>query len=168
CLQGHLPAWRARCFFQRHNNEALEEISMRHTTAWFFPDRERVLLIFHGAVPVSTDDASDVACIMPALESLDSAARSQEYYGKVLAQRLPRDSGPLYALRDKDLLPEQALSGGDFQAASSGVLGRPQMVNQRARATALKHDMLVRAEQAGQNPADYQLDATVPTPLESL
>jgi uncharacterized protein YjbI with pentapeptide repeats len=168
CLQGHLPAWRARCFFQRHNNEALEEISMRHTTAWFFPDRERVLLIFHGAAPVSTDDASDVACIMPALESLDGAARSQAYYSKVLAQRLPRDSGPLYALRDKDLLPEQALSGDDFQAASSGVLGRPQMVNQRARAAALKHDMLARAEQAGQNPADYQLDATVPTPLESL
>ncbi|NYT86491.1 DUF2169 family type VI secretion system accessory protein [Pollutimonas harenae] len=168
CLQGRLPALRARCFFQRHGAEDLEEISMRHTTAWFFPDRERVLLIFHGAVPLTTDDGSEIACIMPALESLDEEARSPEHYRKVLKQRLPRDTGALYALRDKDLLPENMLDNSDFQQASSGVLSRPQIVNQRQRAATLKQDMLARVESAGQNPADYQLDSDECTPLESM
>src|SRR5690606_5946597 len=109
CLHGRLPALRARCFFQRYGVEGLGEISMRHTTAWFFPDRERILLIFHGALPLTSDDGSEIACIMPALESLDTPARSQEHYRKVLQQRLPRDSGALYAFRDKDLLPENML-----------------------------------------------------------
>src|SRR3546814_3959754 len=113
---------------------------MRHTTAWFFPDRERVLLIFHGVLPLATDDGSEFASILPALESLDMEARSLEHYHKVLRQRLPCDSGALYAFRDKDLLPEQMLDNSDFQKASSGVLNRPQMVNQRQRAATLKQD----------------------------
>lgn len=168
CLQGRLPALRARCFAQRHGAEDLDEISMRHTTAWFFPDRERVLLIFHGVLPLATDDGSEFASILPALESLDMEARSLEHYHKVLRQRLPCDSGALYAFRDKDLLPEQMLDNSDFQKASSGVLNRPQMVNQRQRAATLKQDMLARVEEAGQNPADYQLDGDQFTPLESL
>src|SRR5690606_2391547 len=138
CLQGRLPALRARCFIQRHGADDLEEISMRHTTAWFFPDRERVLLIFHGALPLQTDDGSDIASIMPALESLDSEEHGIDHYRQVLRQRLPRDSGALHALRDKDLLPERMLDESGFQQAGSGILGRPQMVNQRQRAANLK------------------------------
>ncbi|MCC2596532.1 DUF2169 domain-containing protein [Pusillimonas sp. MFBS29] len=168
CLQGRLPAVRARCFVQRHGADDLEEIGMRHTTAWFFPDRERMLLIFHGALPLTTEDGSEIASIMPALESLDAHARSQEHYRQVLKQRLPRDSGALHAFRDKDLLPEQMLDNREFQQAGSGVMGRPQMVNQRQRAATLKQDMLERVRQAGQNPADYQLDDEQFEPLGSL
>src|SRR5690606_8769674 len=120
------------------------------------------------ALPLATDDGSEIASIMPALESLDTPARSQEHYRKVLQQRLPRDPGALYAFRDKDLLPESMLDNSDFGQASSGVMNRPQAVNQRQRAAALKQDMLARAEEAGQNPADYQLDDDQFTPLESL
>lgn len=168
CLKGQLPALRARCFFQRHGDEGLEEIGMRHTTAWFFPDQERVLLMFHGTAAVTADDASDVSVIMPALESAKEPGRSVDHYSKVLAQRLPRDTGALYALRDLDLLPAQMLRGSDLQAAGSSVMDRPQMVNQRRRAAELKEDMLARAQAAGQDPADYAMDDDAPAPLASL
>src|SRR5690606_7332252 len=108
-----------------------------------------------AAVAVTTDDASDVSVIMPALESANEPGRSLDHYRRVLAQRLPRDTGALYALRDLDLLPASLLRNSDLQSASSGVMKRPQMVNQRQRAATLKKDMLDRVQAAGQNPADY-------------
>src|SRR5690606_40560731 len=60
CMQGVLPDWRARCFVRRAATQALEAVPLALTTAWFFPDRERVLLIYQGVAPLAEDDGADV------------------------------------------------------------------------------------------------------------
>lgn len=115
-LRGRLPDWKARCFASRHaDGAALEEIGMTLSTAWFFPHRERVLLIWHGTLPVREDDAADVKLIMPALELADQP-RPLDHYVRVVEQRLDKEYGAVHALCDGDLAPEQVqgdwLDGG--------------------------------------------------------
>jgi uncharacterized protein YjbI with pentapeptide repeats len=165
CLSGCLPCWDAHCFIRRRNGESLEAIAMRHTTAWFFPGHECVLLIFHGSADTAEDDASDIDVIMPALE-ISGQGRGMPHYDSVLRQRLPLRSGPLHALRDRDLVPEQALRRNLPDA--DGIMSRPGVVNQRRRADQLKRDMLERARAAGHDPADYGFDEAVAPALNSL
>lgn len=163
-LEGELPGWRGRCFIRRHDEDALEEIALRHTTAWFFPDRERVLLIFQGAAPISTDDASDLEVIMPALDTLEFP-RDLAHYQRTLAQRLPREEGALYALRDKDLVPESAMRDlVDMDANFS----TPLVVNQRQRADNLRRDMMDRVKEAGQDPAQFDVQEDPVPSMRSL
>jgi uncharacterized protein YjbI with pentapeptide repeats len=101
--RGRLPDWRARCFISRQADGAvLEEIDLRLTTAWFFPDRERVVMIWHGAIAIQEDDAADIACIMPAVE-LPQDGRDVDHYRDVLRRRLDPRHGAIHALRDADL-----------------------------------------------------------------
>ncbi len=165
CLRGHLPPWVARCFVRRQDSETLEAVGMRHTTIWFFPEQECVLLVFHGSVETSEDDASDLNVIMPALE-VAGQARELSHYDAVLRQRLPLRSGPLYALRDRDLVPLQALRGD--VPDEDGLMSRPGVVNQRRRAEEQKRDMLAQAQAAGHDTADYGFDEAVAPALESL
>ncbi|MGO4742358.1 DUF2169 domain-containing protein [Serratia quinivorans] len=108
--RGQLPSWRTRCFInrQRGDKELFEEIAMRHTTVWFFPHREQMLLIYQGSARINEDDAADVLQLMPALETL-GAPRSPNHYRKVLRQRIEKEKGALFAFREKDLLPETAI-----------------------------------------------------------
>ncbi|HGM6995084.1 DUF2169 domain-containing protein [Serratia ureilytica] len=110
CQQGQLPTWIARCFINRlrHGEPEIEEIAMRHTTVWFFPHRQQMLLIYHGSVRIDEDDAADVLHLMPALE-LSGAARSANHYRKVLRQRSDTEKGGLFAFREKELVPESAI-----------------------------------------------------------
>ena len=39
--------------------ERFDEVPLRMQTLWFFPDAERAILIFHGSLPVTTDDGAD-------------------------------------------------------------------------------------------------------------
>lgn len=168
CLSGTLPPWRARCFIVRKtaggevSPQTLEEIDMRCTTVWFFPDKERMLLVYHGAVPVETDDGSDLALIMPALESPDESDRGLEHYAKVLRQRLPRETGALYAIRDRDLAPPASLCSIPGLDEEGGVLSRPSVVNQKQRAEDMRQEMLEKIRQAGHNAEDYGLDWSTP------
>ncbi len=105
-LRGRLPAWRARCFISRHaDGAALQELDLRLTTAWFFPERTRMALIWHGAAHVREDDAADVRLIMPALEHT-AQPRDTAHYEAVLRQRLDPELGPVHALQDAQLVPE--------------------------------------------------------------
>ncbi|GAB3376514.1 DUF2169 family type VI secretion system accessory protein [Azotobacter armeniacus] len=110
-LAGSLPAGAARCFVLRDGDELeqLGEMSLRLTTAWFFPHRECAALIYHGSV-----DAGPAApvLIMPAFEASD-APRTLEHYQQVLRQRLDPDHGDLYTYCDQDLV-SPALIGPGF------------------------------------------------------
>ncbi|BEM43854.1 hypothetical protein SME13J_24730 [Serratia marcescens] len=108
--QGHLPPWRTRCFINRlRGGEAhFEEIAMRHTTVWFFPHREQMLLIYQGSARINEDDAADVMQLMPALE-IEGEPRSTAHYRQVLAQRLDKERGALHAFREQELLPETCI-----------------------------------------------------------
>jgi len=105
-LRGRLPDWRARCFASRQaDGGALEEIPLRLTTAWFFPDHLRMVLIWHGALPIREDDAADILHIMPAMEHA-GRARDTAHYEAVVRQRLDAELGAVYALQDAQLVPE--------------------------------------------------------------
>ncbi|HEY9275363.1 DUF2169 family type VI secretion system accessory protein [Achromobacter sp.] len=126
--RGRLPDWRARCFVSRHaNGSALEEAALRLTTAWFFPDRAQLALIWHGALPVREDDAADILHIMPALEHADQA-RDVAHYQAVVGQRLDAELGAIYSLLDAQLVPED-ICGELPQAAMEATAQRPSNRN---------------------------------------
>jgi len=131
-LRGRLPGWKARCFisFRKDGGELVEAAPLRLTTAWFFPHRERVALIWQGACPVIEDDAADVKHIMPALEMHD-APRALAHYQSVLLRRLDTEHGVVHVMRDRDLVPQEAL--GAFAAMElPDVLAEPLPRNMRA------------------------------------
>ena len=107
-IAGRLPGLRVRCFMERMVNgekTGLREVPLRLTTAWFFPNDERCILLFQGLTQISTDDASDVELLMGAVERID-ATKPDEHYAKVLDDRADPRFGGIRSLRDGDLLPE--------------------------------------------------------------
>jgi uncharacterized protein YjbI with pentapeptide repeats len=106
-VEGRLPGLAARCFVNMRaaEGEVFREVGMRLTTVWLFPHAERYLLVYHGVQEVAEEDAGDVLQAVIAAERLGEP-RPVEHYQQVLAQRLDPDKGALYALRDKDLLPD--------------------------------------------------------------
>lgn len=129
-LQGHLPNWRARCFTSTEEDGSdLHETPLRLTTVWFFPHRERAVLIWHGATSIREDDAFDVRHIMPALELQDEPRTIDHYHG-VLLRRLNPESAA-HALRDSDLVPKAVM--GEWDAADGNdTTSRPMERNLRA------------------------------------
>ncbi|MDE1183228.1 DUF2169 domain-containing protein [Paraburkholderia sp.] len=104
-LSGRLPPLLARCFVKRTCDDGLTPVPMRLTTAWFIPHRERVVMIFHGALEIEAFDAHDVECILLAAEPAD-APREDTHYQQVHACRSDPKYGALHALRDDDLMPQ--------------------------------------------------------------
>lgn len=117
-MTGILPALRARCFIQRLQEDALTEVPMRLTTAWFIPHRERVVMIFHGLADIAEFDAQDVACLLVAAESHE-APRSVAHYRHVFDLRMDGKRGALHALRDSDLLPASMLARADSKSETN-------------------------------------------------
>lgn len=119
-IEGRLPGVLARSFINRKigDTEAFEEVALGLTTCWFFPHAKRAVLIYQGSAEVWTDDASDVAHIMVAAER-HGQAREIDHYRHVLRQRLDKERGHLYALRDSDLTP------GDMGKADTQVAVTP-------------------------------------------
>lgn len=123
-LQGRLPGLRARVFanyaLSSGSDEAshkLKEVPMRLTTVWFFPEVERMLLIWHGLAEVAEHDGSDIAHLMTAVERVGES-RSDAHYAEVLAKRLDPVEGSFESLNDADLLPEGIdTTDPDFQEA---------------------------------------------------
>ncbi|MGK9176010.1 DUF2169 domain-containing protein [Yokenella regensburgei] len=146
--EGTLPPWQARCFIQRQRAEEIlfEEITLRATTVWFFPHLEQMLLIWQGHIRINEDDAADVLQLIPALEKY-GAARSSHHYRKVLNQRLDKEKGALFAFREKDLLPEDAIGPWlDNEVAQSSSAMQDNMKN---RERLLKEQHRARLEESG-------------------
>lgn len=111
-LQGRLPGLRARVFANYalpagagDETHKLKEVPMRLTTVWFFPEVERMLLVWHGLAEVAEHDGSDIAHLMTAVERIGEP-RSDAHYAEVLAKRLDPVEGGIEGLNDADLLPE--------------------------------------------------------------
>ncbi|MBD2810174.1 DUF2169 domain-containing protein [Xenorhabdus sp. Vera] len=109
--EGMLPSWQARCFIKRLRveEEIFEEIIMRKTTVWFFPHLEKMILIWHGCARINEDDAADVLHILSAIE-LNDKPHTEHHYLQILSQRTDKEKGALYALREKDLIPEEIIA----------------------------------------------------------
>jgi hypothetical protein len=130
-LRGRLPDWRARCFVSSEaDGTRLNEIPLALSTAWFFPHRDCVVLIWHGRTPVREDDAADILFILPALESA-AVTRDPAHYEAVMARRLDLKRGALYALVDEDLVPPE-LCGPWLDSQMPDLRDRPSRRNLRA------------------------------------
>lgn len=173
-LSGRLPALCTRTIVNRmvEGKEKLEEISMRLTTVWFFPDAERIILVFHGMAKVAEEDAADVLQMLVGVDSV-GAGKPAEHYAHVLAERLDKKRGAIAALREQDLLPpgvpldDCGLAAMTAALTASGKLSRN--LNRR-------HAQEIEASRAtvaglGLDPDKHapQLPATAPAPsLEEM
>jgi uncharacterized protein YjbI with pentapeptide repeats len=168
CLKGRLPDWHARCFVnrKRKGEEVFEEVPpLRLTTAWFVPHLEQAILIWHGSTEAIEDDAADILHIMPAIE-LPGQGKDIAYYREIWRQRIDPEKGALYALRDKDLLPESILGpwlDDDLLKDDS-----PMRRNMKAHAENLRETERTRVAQMGLNPDDYLPPSPPEEPLPKL
>lgn len=118
-IDGQLPGVRVRVFatYSVSGGTKLKEVPLRLTTVWFFPTAERCVLLFHGLAEVGTDDGSDIAGLMGAVERLDEP-KPDDHYTTVMAQRADPKMGAIHSLRDSDLLPlGLSISDPDFEEA---------------------------------------------------
>src|SRR5690606_13967751 len=118
CWSGTLPDWKARCFVLQKmssasepEHEAFLEVDLRPTTVWFLPNIRHAILMYHGALPVAQSYAEDALAILPAME-LPDQPKTKSYYRKIFDQRNDMETGALYTLRDRDLVPKSIM--GDW------------------------------------------------------
>ena len=158
---GKLPPWRARCFInrQRGDETLFEEIALRATTVWFFPHREQMMLIWQGSCHINEDDAADVLQLMPALEK-NGAARSANHYRKVLAQRLDKGKGALFAFREKDLLPEALI--GPWIDSEMQQTDSPMQNNMQNRVSQIREQHRARLEAEGREVNELLAETSPP------
>ncbi|WP_017893989.1 DUF2169 domain-containing protein [Serratia sp. S4] len=158
---GKLPPWRARCFInrQRGDETLFEEIRLRTTTVWFFPHRQQMMLIWQGSCRINEDDAADVLQLMPALEK-NGAARSANHYRKVLAQRLDKGKGALFAFREKDLLPEELI--GPWIDSEMQQTESPMQNNMQNRVSKIRELHRARLEAEGRDVNELLADMSQP------
>jgi uncharacterized protein YjbI with pentapeptide repeats len=165
-LKGALPGVTARAFVTLKTPEGatdLQEVSTRLDTVHFYPDIERGVLIFRGLHVVATDDASDVLHLVLACEDL-GAPRPIEHYRAVLAQRLDKKTGALYAFRDRDLMPVSSegerFTGTDEMAEMGAILKRDELLTQnlRRRAERERQRALDELQRRGIDPSRATLE----------
>ncbi len=127
-LRGELPGLAVRVFATREGRDrSFEELEMVLRALWFFPHRERLIQVFQGSLPITEDDASDIAHLLTAVERL-GRRRPRRHYQQVRDKRLDRDRGLLEALREEDLVPaELAVPLFDPNAAAEPDIGFQRM-----------------------------------------
>ena len=171
---GALPAVRVRCFldFGDGTEPMLREVPLKLATLWFFPHAECGIALFQGLAECAEDDASDVHTLLGAIEYLAEPKPAQHYLDALKRRRHPTD-GPLYALRESDLVPA-GLKGGDaaFEAVMADYQPEGLAAQAHRRGALLKmHDAMDEARAKGVDPARLGLklpqQEAVPT-LEEL
>lgn len=152
CWQGTLPRWHARAFIRPAAGDDCREVEMRATTAWFVPHQERVVLIFHGNIEVQEDDASDVACLMSALEA-DGGARDIGHYRQMMQVREDPEQGAPHVLCDDELITASIL--GPINLDLEAVYQTPTWIKSQNYKNKLIAEQRQFIADAGQNPDDY-------------
>ncbi|CAK8712965.1 hypothetical protein GMJAKD_02230 [Candidatus Electrothrix aarhusensis] len=158
-LHGQLPGIRPRCFINRQTkgDTAFQEIPLRLDTVWLFPHAEKGILIFRGSTEVQDDTASDVSETMLAYERMGDTPRELSHYQQALTKRLDEEKGYLYALNEKDLIPEgersaiQELLEEGEKKSGEGLLEE----NMKKRADLEVEKAKKKMEELGLNPDDY-------------
>ena len=154
CWSDKLPLWYARCFVLReeNNQELFREVSLKPTTAWFVPHEKKIILIYHGSIEIQEDDAADIKCIMPALES-PNTIRSVDWYEEVLHRRKDPENGAIYAFRDFELVPKNVMNPLNLDEIEVTNLERWKKAQEKKEQLTLETKELLIS--AGQDPADY-------------
>ena len=171
-LASRIPELRARCFVTSVDDEdkKLREIPLRIDTVHLFPGSKRAIVIFRGVTEVREDDASDIAELVAACED-PAAPKPLSHYAKVLEQRLDREKGFLFTLRDSDLMPRRDPDDPVFDQESLGDTEEHAKVD-----SLVAHNMRRRIEnevqaarekiiELGLDPDDFDLPKEIP-PIE--
>ncbi|MDY7227176.1 DUF2169 domain-containing protein [Hyalangium rubrum] len=164
-IEGTLPRLTARAFvtLKTPQGESLQELSTRLDTVWLFPHAQRGVLLFRALAKVAEDDAADVLHCVTAFEA-QGAPRPAQHYKDVLARRLDKKQGYLFALQDSELLPEQpAGAPGDLDTVPPEFTVGGQVLRDAMRRGAQRERDRARetVRAAGVDP-DTVLPATLP------
>lgn len=150
-LEGALPGVAVRCFINQKTGEgeSFQEIATRLDTVRLFPDKERGILVYRGVIKIREDDAADVLHLVAGCEAMGEP-KPAEHYRTVLAQRLDKERGHHFLLRDADLLPPPEPGAGplpdDPQAEMTRLLQSEKLMQKRARARAERQLEEVKAQ----------------------
>lgn len=149
-MEGALPGFTARCFIARSGGEGetFEEVPTRLSTVWFFPHAEKAILIFQGLCEVADEEASEVTQVIAGAERLGEQ-KAPEHYREVARLRLDREKGPLYALRDADLLPRGIESVDASVADDKTLMDGEDLIRTNMRKKAVREIERARAVVAG-------------------
>lgn len=120
-LESKLPGLSMRAFATVRGQDAaqLTEIGLSCDTVWLFPSLGLGAVLFHGALPITQEDGSDVTNLVLACEEL-GRPRALDHYVAALVRRLDKDKGAIAQLSDKDLMPDVGsgvapnVGGGDL------------------------------------------------------
>lgn len=161
--KGRLPDWRARGFIVREAGDrqlasgGFDEIALRLTTAWFFPHLAQVALVYHGSIGIREDDASDISHVMAAMEDGASPGQPAASYRDVLMQRCDPENGALYALRDDQLLPANAIGPWLENSREEERDADPLTRNMKVRAQRAQARLAQAFRASGGDPARFSL-----------
>jgi uncharacterized protein YjbI with pentapeptide repeats len=167
-LKGRLPGLVPRLFLVRKSPREggeFEEVPLSLTTVWFFPHRERVVLVHHGQARLAEEDASDIARAVVGADRL-SALRPAEDFRAVMVKRADAEGGMMHALRDSDLVPGEwlvpdpaTLKSEEEKAQLLQVFAHPRKRAERATAAARE-----QMKAKGLDPDKYPAPAMPPEP----
>lgn len=133
-LAGRLPGLAPRLFVVRRGAEdGFEEVPLALTTVWFFPHRRRVILVHHGVATIAEEDGRDIVTAVVGAD-LRGQPKPVEHYRAVMEQRLDKEKGALFVLRDRDLVPPELIVPDPEIAAEEARTDREDLVRKYARA----------------------------------
>lgn len=169
--EGTLPSHRPRLFVTRKDAKEpqLEEIKMHCDTVHFFPSVACGLMVFRGVLPIESDDASEFAHLLAALEAAD-APRSVDHYQGALERRLDPEGQAAALLKDSELLPPAPVEHEELAIERFGdmtaLLKTDEHLNKnQRRAAEIKLEaMRVACREAGLDPDEHLPKELPPEP----
>ncbi len=169
-LQGRLPGLVPRLFLVRKeaaHGGWFEEVPLALTTVWFFPHRERLVLVHHGQARLAEEDAADITRVVVGADRAD-ALRAREHFHQVMAKRADSKNGAIHALLDEDLVPAEWLPPP--AATPDNELAGPQLAVARARQRAerMLEGVRERLRADGLDPDEYVQPLPPPKPAPTL
>ena len=167
-IKGRLPNMAPRLFMMRKGSDDFDEVKLSLSTVWFFPHRDRAILIHHGSAAVAEEDASDVTRVVIGADT-QGALRPATHYRAVMEKRIAKDGG-LHALVDADLVPAAWLQV-DPSADTVSVMQDDIAAMQRQHRRGAEREMAAQRatipDEAKQTLPPLALDPKLPT-LEEL
>jgi uncharacterized protein YjbI with pentapeptide repeats len=114
-LKGCLPGLAPRLFVTRKGqDDSFEEVPLTLTTLWFFPHRERLVMVHHGRARLAEEDGADIARVTVGADRIGALRPAADFHAVMIKRADSRD-GALHALRDQDLVAMELLSSPPAQ-----------------------------------------------------
>lgn len=172
-ITGRLPGLSARLFVTRRmgQEERFQEIPLRCDTVWLLPSAGIGVVVFHGAIPIVSDDAAEIKHLVAACED-PASPKPISHYEKALTRRLDKDTGALSDLSDSDLMPSRESGVSANLRLSDLDEGRwtkgENLAMKRARKGQERQFEQARAKliERGLDPSEYGLSVLPPPPDE--